>query len=72
MCISSLAQVHGILTVSCRHGCLMKRFHGEKKEPTRIRCDKCGTVTVSARSSDMQEEKLINAHFTSPFAAEQS
>lgn len=43
-CISSLAQGHGILTCSCRQGCLMKRFRGEKKEATRRRYDKCGTV----------------------------
>lgn len=47
MCISSLAQVHGILTVGCRQGCLIQRFHWAKREPTRRQDDKCGAVVCN-------------------------
>lgn len=64
MCISSLAQVHGILTVSCRQGCLMKRFHGEKKEATRRRYDKCGTVICKVKWFARRKARKRPLHIT--------
>lgn len=75
VCISSLAPCHGILTVGCRQGCLMQRFHGEKKELTRRQDEKLRSATLSVFAREVKQRvgrKLINVRVISRFTEEQS